>query len=351
MLSEGEKKYYDRHLRLPNFGLEAQSKLKNASVLVIGAGGLGVPVLNYLAAAGVGSITVIDDDRIDETNLHRQVLYSMDEVGEFKAQIAVNKISKQNPHIRIECIMDRLSKSNALKLVKKADVVVDCSDNFATRYLVNDACVIQNKPFVYGAIDQFSGQLSVFNLDDGPTYRCLFSEAPNAGEAPSCAEVGVLGVLPGLIGSYQALECIKVLTGIGQSLSGKLLWIDTLLNAQQTFKVPAVPTNKEIKTLGTYEALCGDDIPQILVEDYRRMDNTFLLDVREPYEFDNYNLGGTLIPLNSLANRVHELPTDKNIVVLCAKGIRSQSACEFLHSHNFKVFNLTGGLSKIKILE
>lgn len=348
MLNDKEQIYYSRHTRLPNFGEEKQLLLKSANVLVIGAGGLGCPVLSYLTAAGVGHITIMDGDRVDMTNLHRQVLFTTNDIGFSKAKIAKQRLEQQNPYVQISAISENITKENALSMVRQVDVVIDCSDNFATRYLVNDACVIEKKPLVYGAIDQFGGQLSVFNYKNGPTYRCLFPEPPAPEEAPNCSDVGVLGVLPGIIGCYQAIECIKIITEIGETLSGRFLIIDTLGVNHRELKIVQNPENLKISELGNYDpTTCEVDVPSVTYDEFKAMDDIFLLDVREEYEFQQRHIDGHLIPLNSLPDRIDELPRDKKIVVMCAKGIRSWHACQFLQSHHFDVVNLEGGLSAI----
>src|ERR1035437_2494874 len=232
-----EKRRYARHIILPEIGLEGQQKLKQAKVLVVGAGGLGCPVLQYLTAAGVGTLGIIDFDTVDESNLQRQVLYSTEDIGKHKAAIAKEKLEKQNPDINLVSHVAHLTSANALEIISQYDIVVDGSDNFATRYLVNDACVILNKVLVFGSIFKFEGQVSVFNYKGGPTYRCLYPEAPAEGDVPNCAEIGVLGVLPGIVGTLQANEVIKIITGIGDILSGKLLTLDALTMQFNTFTI------------------------------------------------------------------------------------------------------------------
>ncbi|MFT5861121.1 MAG: molybdopterin/thiamine biosynthesis adenylyltransferase/rhodanese-related sulfurtransferase [Flavobacteriaceae bacterium] len=347
MLSPEEKTYYDRQLKLPGFGIEHQLKLKNANILVIGAGGLGCPALQYLIAAGVGKTTIIDDDVVDISNLHRQILYTIDAIDQPKAHVAKAKLKRLNPFVKVEAIQDRLTNENALDLIGDVDLVMDCSDNFPTRYLVNDACVISKKPFIYGGINQFSGQLSVFNYNGGPTYRCLFPDPPNLNEAPNCSEVGVLGILPGIIGNYQALEAIKVLTGIGEPLSGSLLVIDTLTQNQQQFTIHTVAKNLALTELkNDYQDKCSTMIEQINYTEYQTR-KLFLLDVREVYEYEMRNIGGLLIPLNELPTRLSDLPKDQEIAVLCAHGVRSMHACEYLLNEGYKVCNLEGGISVI----
>jgi adenylyltransferase/sulfurtransferase len=266
--SQQELKRYQRHIGLAGFGMEAQAKLKRGSVLVIGAGGLGCPALLYLAAAGVGRITIVDDDRVDLSNLQRQVLYTESDAGQPKASAAAARLRALNPWISVVPVAERFSRANAIALVSGSDVVIDGSDNFATRYLVNDACVLADKPFVYGAIQAFDGQLSVFNWRGGPTYRCLFPEPPPAGSVPNCAEAGVLGVLPGLIGTAQACEAIKLLTGIGEPLSGRLLLWDALTMTMQTVTLAADPRSRRISELPPegYGETCAIPADEAVIE-------------------------------------------------------------------------------------
>jgi len=344
MLSKEEIERYSRHLILEGFGEEAQLKLKNAKVLVIGAGGLGCPALLYLTAAGVGSIGIIDDDIVSESNLQRQVLYSTEDIGEAKVLVAEKKLSAQNPLISIEPYLGRLTKEGALTIIEGYDLVIDGSDNFATRYLVNDACVIFKKPFVYGAIHKFEGQVSVFNYKNGPTYRCLFPEQPDAGEAPACGEVGVLGVLPGIIGIWQATEAIKIITGIGEPLSGKLLTLNLLSNSISTFEFEGEEKNKSIKELGEYYFGCATDF--LTFENFRQLEkeeDVQLIDVREKNEFEVKNLNGINIPLSEIENRIAELNPDLITVVHCKSGVRSKKAIEIIKEYypGIEIYDLT----------
>jgi len=344
MLSKEEIERYSRHLILEGFGEEAQLKLKNAKVLVIGAGGLGCPALLYLTAAGVGSIGIIDDDIVSESNLQRQVLYSTEDIGEAKVLVAEKKLSAQNPLISIEPYLGRLTKEGALTIIEGYDLVIDGSDNFATRYLVNDACVIFKKPFVYGAIHKFEGQVSVFNYKNGPTYRCLFPEQPDAGEAPACGEVGVLGVLPGSIGIWQATEAIKIITGIGEPLSGKLLTLNLLSNSISTFEFEGEEKNKSIKELGEYYFGCATDF--LTFENFRQLEKeeeVQLIDVREKNEFEVKNLNGINIPLSEIENRIAELNPDLITVVHCKSGVRSKKAIEIIKEYypGIEIYDLT----------
>jgi adenylyltransferase/sulfurtransferase len=356
MLSPEELKRYNRHLILPEFGLEAQEKLKSSKVLVVGAGGLGCPVLLYLAAAGAGTIGIIDFDKVDESNLQRQVLFTTEDIGKNKAEAAAERLSKLNPHSKFIVHNSKLSKDNTLEIMRGYDIVIDGSDNFPTRYLVNDSCVILNKPLVFGSIFKFEGQVTVFNYTDakgkrGPTYRCLFPEPPAPGEVPNCSETGVLGVLPGLIGTMQANEAIKVITGIGEVLSGKLLVMDALTMSTLVLKFSAVDKNYKITSLGEYEEVC--EIPSgkksITVSELKTKlesgENIFLLDVREQYESEICSLGGELIPLKNIPGNFHKIPKDIPVVVYCHHGTRSAAAIQFLEEKGYNnLMNLEGGI-------
>ena len=364
-LSRSEIKRYGRHLLMPEVGLEGQKKLKASSVLLIGAGGLGSPAALYLAAAGVGKLGVVDFDVVDQSNLQRQILHGTADIGRPKLESAAERIHDINPYVDVELHDVRLSSSNAMEILERYDVVVDGTDNFPTRYLVNDACVLLHKPNVYGSIFRFEGQASVFFADKGPCYRCLYSEPPPAGLVPSCAEGGVFGVLPGIVGTIQALETLKLLLGIGDPLIGRLLLFDGLkMDFRELVlrKDPACPicgSSPTIRELIDYEAFCGlspgstsDSLTglEITVEELKRRidrkDDLMLLDVREPHEYEIANLGGKLIPLNDLAKRVNELDSSSEIVVYCASGIRSGKAVRFLTEVGFrKVKNLSGGIA------
>jgi molybdopterin/thiamine biosynthesis adenylyltransferase/rhodanese-related sulfurtransferase len=364
-LSREEIKRYGRHLLMPEVGLEGQKKLKASSVLLIGAGGLGSPAALYLAAAGVGKIGVVDFDVVDHSNLQRQILHGTADIGRPKLESAAERIHSINPHVVVDLREVRLDSSNALEIFRHYDVIVDGTDNFPTRYLVNDACVLLHKPNVYGSIFRFEGQASVFSADKGPCYRCLYSEPPPPGLVPSCAEGGVFGVLPGIIGTIQALETIKLLLGIGSPLIGRLLLFDALklefreLKLRKNPDCPVCGSHPTIHELIDYEAFCGIALPvltnghgemEITVEELKakmdRNDSFFLLDVREPHEYEIANLGGKLIPLNDLPKRVSELDSSNEIVVYCASGIRSGKAVKFLTDVGFrKVKNLIGGIS------
>ncbi|HTX20092.1 MAG TPA: molybdopterin-synthase adenylyltransferase MoeB [Bacteroidota bacterium] len=364
-LSAEEIKRYGRHLIMPEVGMEGQKKLKGSSVLLIGAGGLGSPLGLYLAAAGVGRIGIVDFDVVDYSNLQRQVLHSTKDVGRPKLASAKERLEGINPFVKIETHDMHLNSSNALDLFSRYDVIVDGTDNFPTRYLVNDACVLTGKPNVYGSIFRFEGQASVFALPDGPCYRCLYPEPPPPGLVPSCAEGGVLGILPGIIGTIQANEVVKLIIGRGEPLSGRLLLFDALKMKFRELKLrkdphcPICGEHRTITALIDYEAFCGlqpgwdsytrEQQYEISVEELKRRldrkDDLFILDVREPQEFEICNLHGYLIPLRDLPKRIHELDTAKEIVVHCKVGGRSRQAVEFMKQAGFrKVKNLVGGI-------
>lgn len=347
-LSQSEHSHYHRHLILPGFGLEAQEKLKSFSVLVVGAGGLGCPALMYLAAAGIGRIGIVDNDVVSESNLHRQVLFGISDIGKSKAETAAKRLQANNPHVIIKAIPELLSKENALTIIKEYDLVMDGSDNFATRYLVNDACIILNKPFVSGSIFTYEGQISVFNYKNGPTYRCLFPEPPSANEMPNCAEIGVLGVLPGVVGTIMATEAIKVTAGIGEPLSGKLLVYDALHMSFHTISFSGKPENKKIDSLGEYDLVCETStMPEISADELKeKMAKVFLVDVRESHEHEAFNIGGKNFPLSKLEEHINNIPKDKTVVVHCQAGLRSRKAIELLQDkYQFtNLVNLKNGL-------
>lgn len=347
-MTNEELKRYARHIILSEIGLEGQQKLKLAKVLVIGAGGLGCPVLQYLTAAGVGTIGIVDFDIVDESNLQRQVLYSVEDIGKPKAQIAKEKLGKQNPYVNLISHVTNLTAENALDIIAKYDMVVDGSDNFATRYLVNDACVMLNKVLVFGSIFKFDGQISIFNYKGGPTYRCLYPAPPADGEIPNCAEIGVIGVLPGIIGALQANEVIKIICGVGEVLSGKLLMFDALAMQFNSFTIEANPSNKKINKLIDYNLFCGNatEISADELKEKIKLKADFqLLDVREPNEYQHKNIGGTLIPLNQLTANLSKLNKEKETIVHCASGVRSKKAIAILKENGFKkVYNLKNGL-------
>lgn len=347
-LSAEEQKQYSRHIILDKIGITGQEKLKAASILVIGAGGLGCPILSYLTAAGVGRIGIIDYDTVDKSNLQRQVLYAQSDIGMPKVEAAKNHLSKLNPFVNFELYNAELTRFNAVELFSKYDVIVDGSDNFPTRYLVNDAAVLADKPIVFGSIFKFEGQVSVFNYKKGPTYRCLYPNAPGENEVPNCSEIGVMGVLPGIIGSLQANEVIKIICGIGDILSGKLLLFDALYLNQSLLKFRK---NNEIEIHvleDNYEVFCG--IPQlrdITLTELKQSGSKYeLLDVRTDSEREAENIGGIHIPLNELPSRINEINSKEPLVVYCKAGIRSAQAIQFLKESGFKnqLINLRGGL-------
>lgn len=355
MLSDTEKNRYARHLILPEFGEAGQLKLKKASVLVIGAGGLGCPVLQYLAAAGVGHIGIVDFDKVDESNLQRQILYSVDDIGKSKVLCAKTKLKKLNPHTQITTFETRLDKSNVFEIFKKFDVVADGTDNFETRYLVNDACVLSGKTNIFASIFRYEGQVSVFNFlkNDGTrgvNYRDLFPVPPEAGLIPNCAEGGVLGVLPGIIGAMQASEVIKVLTETGEPLVDRIFIFDAASFSSHTLKIKK---NPELKITHLPEGDINCDLPTNLKEitpnDLKKLltsdENFQLIDVREPNEFKVRNIGGELMPLSRLTDFFSEISKEKKVIIHCKSGARSRRAIEILQKEGFEnLWNLVGGI-------
>jgi len=346
MLKGEELKRYSRQVILPEIGINGQEKLKNAKVLMIGAGGLGCPVLQYLVAAGVGEIGIVDDDVVDISNLHRQILYGVNDVGGLKAVIAKQKLALLNPHTFITAYPVRFTSANAESICGAYDLVIDGSDNFGTRYLVNDACVALNKPLVFGSIFKFEGHVSVFNHQDGPDYRDIFPEAPPSDEVPNCAEIGVLGVLPGIIGTYMANEAIKIICGIGEALSGKFMTINALDNTTNIFKV-----GKQKKEGKVADAIPIPTIPQEITMDQlnswlnETADEIYLVDVREMYEFEDYNIGGINIPLYELKEHIDELPQDRKLIFCCQTGQRSKMAIQLLKPlYKGEMYSLKNGV-------
>jgi adenylyltransferase/sulfurtransferase len=379
-LSNEEISRYSRHLILPEVGMEGQQKLKAAKVLCVGTGGLGAPLALYLAAAGVGTLGLVDFDTVDASNLQRQIIHSTATVGKLKVDSAELMLKGLNPFMNVVKHNTMLTSANALEIFKDYDIIADGTDNFQTRYLVNDACVLTGKPNAYGSIFRFEGQASVFATEEGPCYRCLYPEPPPPGLVPSCAEGGVLGILPGLVGIIQATEVIKLILGIGDSLAGRLLLVDALSMNFRTLKLrknpecPACGTH-EIKQLIDYDQFCGiekpksvgplevahdkavaetsvvDGIKQVSVVELKRKldakEDIFVLDVREPHEVPIANIGAPLIPLGQLEKRVGELAAhnDREIIVHCRSGARSQKAALILKNAGFKnVENLAGGI-------
>ncbi len=362
--SKEEQARYNRHIIIPGFGLEAQKKLKAAKVLVVGSGGLGSPVLLYLAAAGVGNIGIVDFDVVDDSNLQRQVLFGVTEVGKSKVEAAKARIQSLNPHINDTTYNTQLTSKNALEIISQYDVVADGTDNFPTRYLVNDASVIAGKPNVYASIFQFEGQVSVFNYtnakgETGPNYRDLYPTPPPPGLVPNCAEGGVLGVLPGIIGSLQANEVIKVITGVGETLSGRFFVFDALTFETRTLKISKQANTPVIKELIDYEQFCGvkaveKKIKEISVDEFvqwqKSGEDIQVIDVREPAEYEQVNIGALLIPLATVAERAGEISRDKKVVVHCKLGGRSSKAIrELEEKFGFdNLYNLKGGITAVE---
>jgi len=358
---------YSRHLLLPEVALDGQKRIKAARVLCVGTGGLGSPLALYLAAAGVGTLGVVDFDVVDHTNLQRQIIHTTADVGRSKVASAAEKIHAVNPNVNVRTFEAKLTSANALELFREFDIIADGTDNFATRYLVNDACVLTGKPNVYASIFRFEGQASVFATEQGPCYRCLYPEPPPPGAVPSCAEGGVLGVLPGLLGIIQATEVLKLILGAGEPLIGRLLLVDALdmrfreVKLRKTPECPVCGENRTIRELIDYEQFCGvrgeekpattTTMAEIEPEELKRRldagENVFILDVREPHEYQICNLHGHLIPLGDLPQRVGELDRETEIVVHCKLGGRSAKAVELLRTQGFRnVKNLTGGIMR-----
>lgn len=364
--SKEELARYNRHIIIPEFGLEAQQKLKAAKVMVIGSGGLGSPLLLYLAAAGVGTIGIVDFDVVDDSNLQRQVLFGVESVGLPKVEGARKRLQSLNPHINLVVYNTQITSKNALELIKDYDVVADGTDNFPTRYLINDACVLLGKVNVYASIFQFEGQLSVFNYTDangevGPNYRDLYATPPPPGLVPSCAEGGVLGVLPGIIGSLQALEVIKVVTGVGDVLSGRFFSFDALTFESRTFRIrrnPANPLNGDhptIKELIDYEQFCGVKAVETKIKEIDALElhqwetsgvDYQIIDVREPHEYEIVNIGAELMPLGTVVQNADRIDRTRKVVVQCKTGNRSGKAIrELEEKFGFEnLYNLKGGI-------
>ena len=358
---------YSRHIILPEVGMEGQRKLKAAKVLCVGTGGLGSPLAFYLAAAGIGTLGLVDFDVVDASNLQRQIIHSTKDIGRKKLDSAEEKLKALNPALNVVKHETMLSSANALGILKDYDIVADGTDNFPTRYLVNDACVLLGKPNVYGSIFRFEGQASIFATEAGPCYRCLYPEPPPPGLVPSCAEGGVLGILPGLVGVIQATEAIKLILGKGDSLVGRLLLVDALgmrfreLRLRKNPECPVCGEHPTVTQLIDYQQFCGihpetkeekalkNGIPQLSVKELKqRMDageDVFILDVREPYEYQIANIGGTLIPQNDVPQRLAEIDREREVVVQCRSGARSQRIAEFLKQAGYpRVVNLAGGI-------
>ena len=369
-LNKDEIKRYSRHLIMPEFGMKAQKKLKAASVLIVGAGGLGCPLAQYLGAAGVGKLGIVDFDVVDYSNLQRQILYTTEDVGKYKAEVTKARVQEMNPNVEVEVYKTAIKSHNALEISKDYDIIIDGTDNFPTRYLVNDLCVITGKTNVFGSIFRFDGQVTVFSAKDGgPCYRCLYPDPPPAGMVPNCAEGGVLGILPGVVGVMQATEAIKVITGIGDSLIGRLLIFDALDMKYRELKIrkdSSCPVCSEkqptVTELIDYEAFCGvpvgdqeeetKDIVDLeitakdLKSDLEKGKNYYLLDVRNPNEYEICLIDGSnKIPLGDLVNHLNEVPQDQEVITICHHGRRSLTALYTLRENGFNnVKSLRGGV-------
>ena len=362
-VSDEQSARYARHLTLPEVGPEGQRLLSEASILVVGAGGLGSPALLYLAAAGIGRIGVIDDDSVDLSNLQRQILHGTAAIGEAKVTSAERRLGDLNPEVAVEAHETRLVAGNALEVIGGYDLVIDGSDNFSTRYLIGDACEILGKPWVFGSIHRFEGQVTTFNLDGGPNYRDLFPEAPPAELAPNCAEAGVLGVLPGIVGSIQATEAIKIILGVGEPLSGRLLVIDALGMGMRTLSYSHEPSRAPVTELSEYSIECLSEADEVEETQHGMLEidpieyvervgqgwSPFLLDVRRMAEERIVSLEGTSLRIqhNSVPQRADEVPSDRDVVVYCRTGVRSAAVARFLvasRNPEERVYNLTGGI-------
>jgi adenylyltransferase/sulfurtransferase len=345
---------YSRQTILKDFGPAGQEKLARSKVLVVGAGGLGVPVLTYLNAMGVGTLGLIDNDIISVSNLHRQVLYGESDIGKSKVAVAIEKLEAQNSETSLMGYRSFLSIENALEIIREYDMVVDASDNFPTRYLINDACVILKKPFVYGALHGFEGQVSVFNFLQGPTYRCLFKNMPRPAEIPSCEENGVLGIMPGIVGNFQAMETIKVITGIGDVLSGKLLLYNGLDQSLTKIKFPRINKNLEIEALkSTYDFECKVPVTAIGALEFELLhsrEDIACIDVRTRSEFDVFHLPKTVnIPLAEMEKRINEISANGPVYIICQSGVRSHQAVAILRELQPRTtfINVKGGINNL----
>lgn len=344
---------YTRQISLKKFGIEGQRKLARAKILVVGAGGLGVPVLQYLNAMGVGTLGIVDNDRIDLANLQRQVIYDESDLGKPKTEVIFKKLTAQNSNTIFKIFDTYLDAQNATEIVSGFDLVIDASDNFPTRYLVNDICVLLKKPFVYGALHSFEGQVCVLNFQGGPTYRCLFPEMPSAEEIPDCNVNGVLGIIPGIIGSFQALEAVKLVTGVGELLSGKLLIYDGLTQRTRQVKFSLKQENQNISELQenynsgkVHKSISSEDLFALLNSQTKIQ----VIDVRSPEEYDNFHIENTVnIPLPQLGERIAEIQTGSSIYFICQSGIRSQKALKFLEQYDLPdLINVEGGINQYK---
>ncbi len=363
MLTPDELRRYNRQLILPNVGTQGQEKLKSAKVLVVGAGGLGSPVLQYLTAAGVGTIGIVDADNVNISNLQRQVIYRTTDAGKSKANVSAEILQQLNPNIKVNPYPIYLHRENALAIMGNYDIIVDCTDNFATRYLVNDACVLLGKPFIYGAIFRYEGQVCTFNLtENSPTYRCLFPVPPTAEEAPNCAEAGVFGILAGMIGLYQGNEVLKIIMGIGETLDSKLLMVNMLDSQSRIIKIKKRFDNTKITQLIDYEEFCNTKPPlvadkkentmktisvQELKHAFDNQADIFVIDVRESYEYEICHLEqAILIPMNEISENLDMIPLHKKTVVYCHHGMRSANVIKYLEKNmnHTQLYNLVGGI-------
>ncbi|WP_332452601.1 HesA/MoeB/ThiF family protein [Chryseobacterium aquaticum] len=357
---------YDRQIKLQGFGIEAQHKLASTKILVIGAGGLGCPVLQYLTAAGVGNIGIVDDDRVSLSNLHRQILYNSDDVGKLKTEAAFERLNAMNPEVHFKIFSERINPQNAVTIVSEYDIITDCTDNFATRYLLDDVCRILEKPLIFGAIYQYEGQIAIFNVrnKEGFTthYRNLFPESPNPGEVPDCNEAGVLGVLPGVIGTLQATEAIKLITGIGEPLINKLMTIDILSYQTTVFEIPSlnltdesIPYSIEEFENMNYQLHCGiefagiKNLPPSEFKKAAKLPDTVVIDVREPEEQPKLDVPYVSIPLSQLKENVSQI-NNRNVIVVCKSGKRSLSGAKILQEilePKYSISNLEGGINHL----
>jgi len=355
--SKSEFIRYSRHFVLPGFGTAAQLKLKSAKIIVIGAGGLGCPVLLYLTAAGVGTIAIVDDDQISLSNLQRQVLYNTDDLNKSKAATAAEKLKRLNPGLHIQAIQTRITTENAFEMLNEYNVVIDCTDNFPTRYLLNDACVLLDKPLVYGSIFRYEGQVAVFNYHHSPNYRDLYPIPPSPDSVPNCEEGGVLGVLAGIIGTMQANEAIKIIGEFGELLAGRLAIFDSHTFECTQIKIPDQNSRSKIKSLINYDEFCSviistpiDTMKEVTVQELKALMDSGadfqLIDVREPYEYDICNLGGELIPQGEIPHSVDKVSKDKQVIIQCRSGARSGNMVRWLEkNHGFNnLYNLKGGI-------
>ena len=358
ILSPEEKERYARHFALPGFGPDGQLKLRRAKVLVVGAGGLGAPVLSYLTASGIGTIGVAEFDRVHISNLQRQVLFDTSDIGADKGETAVARLSRQNPHVSFELFQEKLTAHNALAILGRFDIVVDCTDNFPTRYLLNDAAVLTGIPMVYGSVFRYEGQVAIFNDRLGVNYRDLYPTPPLPGAVPDCEDGGVLGALPGIIGSIQAIEVIKLIAGIGSNLAGKLFLMDSLTLETQIIPIPDRGSRSGINGLIDYDDFCGFsqkkkenwDMKEVTVQELKKLMDSGadfqLIDVREPYEYDICNIGGELIPMAEIPSNTDKISKDKQVIIHCRSGKRSGDMLLWLEKNSGfeNLYNLKGGI-------